>query len=283
VVPPSPLPSSPPPSTPLSLHVLWAAKDAKDWDKILNSDGDEFENEIEVDAVERWKSRIPIDMTYVPRNVKRQHENFVAIRQAGGKELTNDAYARYCGSFDDDSQVFWFVGKVARVSGVSVEDCVNRQRDLIKAHAAQLRPIELFPNRHALELWIAPGDSELDVAYNRPDTEFRKIEENMDESPGDLKKRLKANAVGFQGETYQGGEEGFRTWRLDDGTPARPQVDGLKTEEPDLRNASEEGSGGTRAPTDEELEFLQQKLGNRDLNALYEEQERRKKKGRGPK
>ena len=55
------------------------------------------------------------DMKYIPRNVMRQHQNFVAIRQAGGQELTNDVYIH-----EPQSDVFWFVGKVARVSDVSV-------------------------------------------------------------------------------------------------------------------------------------------------------------------
>ena len=56
------------------------------------------------------------DMKYLPRNVMRQHKNFVAIREAGGKELTNDVYIR-----EPNSEVVWFVGKVARVSDVTVE------------------------------------------------------------------------------------------------------------------------------------------------------------------
>jgi hypothetical protein len=51
-------------------------------------------------------------MRYVPRNVIRQNQNFVAIKEAGGKEMTSDLYAR-----DPTSSVFWFCGKVARVSG----------------------------------------------------------------------------------------------------------------------------------------------------------------------
>jgi hypothetical protein len=51
-------------------------------------------------------------MRYIPRNVIRQNQNFVAIREAGGQEMTSDLYAR-----DPSSSVFWFCGKVARVSG----------------------------------------------------------------------------------------------------------------------------------------------------------------------
>ena len=55
-------------------------------------------------------------MRYIPRNVMRQNQNFVAIREAGGPSMTNDVYAR-----EPNSSVFWFCGKVARVSGKSHE------------------------------------------------------------------------------------------------------------------------------------------------------------------
>lgn len=55
-------------------------------------------------------------MRYIPRNVVRQNQNFVAIREVGGPSMTNDVYAR-----EPNSSVFWFCGKVARVSGTSQE------------------------------------------------------------------------------------------------------------------------------------------------------------------
>lgn len=45
----------------------------------------------------------------------RQHQNFCDIREIGGAELTNDIYVREPGN-----QIFWFAGKVARVSGTCV-------------------------------------------------------------------------------------------------------------------------------------------------------------------
>ena len=113
---------------------------------------------------------IPPDMRYNERNVMRQHQHFCAIREAGGKELTNDVYV--C---EPDSGVFWFAGKVARVSDVSLEDAVARQWPLIEQHAANLRPIELYPYRGQIEIWTAPGDSELEVAYNRPSITFQQM------------------------------------------------------------------------------------------------------------
>lgn len=55
---------------------------------------------------------MPRDMKYNMFNIDRQRKNFESIRSIAGKDLTNDVYAR-----DPDSDTFWFVGKVARVSG----------------------------------------------------------------------------------------------------------------------------------------------------------------------
>jgi hypothetical protein len=54
------------------------------------------------------------DMKYIPRNVMRQHSNFENIRSVGGSEMIHDVYVR-----DPKSNVFWFCGKVARVSGTT--------------------------------------------------------------------------------------------------------------------------------------------------------------------
>jgi hypothetical protein len=55
---------------------------------------------------------VPRDMKYNLFNIKRQRENFESIKVVSGKELINDVYAR-----DSDTDVYWYVGKVARVSG----------------------------------------------------------------------------------------------------------------------------------------------------------------------
>lgn len=215
------------------------------WDNLVDEDEDEPPS----------VSSSP-DMKYVPRNVMRQNEHFLAIRETGGKELTNDVYVREPGS-----AIFWFSGKVARVSDVSLEDAVARQWPLIEQHAANLRPIELYPHRGILELWTAPGDSELEVAYNRPSIVFTKMSREGN-------KGIKNTMVGFQGEMYEPGEEGFRAWRTEDGRAAKPEI--------------QSGGGGdddtTRAPTDEEMAEFEKNLEGQDLNALYEEQQRRQGK-----
>lgn len=159
---------------------------------------------------------IPRDMKYNKFNLKRQYKIFNAIRGIGGPEMTNDVYAR-----DPDTDMFWFCGKVARISDVSVEMCVARQYPLIEEHSARLRPRELFDKNGLLELWVAPGDSEMDVAYNRPTVQLKKMLRAHETEGAD---DVKNSEVGFQGEIYEGGEEGFRTQRTEDGMPLKPEI-----------------------------------------------------------
>jgi len=239
-----------------------AAADNK-WDKLEDTNEGDYDG-----------PPVKPDMKYLARNALRQNKNFLDIRQAGGVSLTNDIYVRALGR---DSEVFWFVGKVARISDVSLEACVARQWNLIEMHAANLRPIELFPYRHGrLELWSAPGDSEMDVASNNPNVIMRKMERDV---PG--ADDIKNSFVGFQGEVYERGEEGFRTWRTDDGRPARPQIQSpATTDEPN--SYQEDDSDEFRAPTEEEMKQIEQALEGRDINELYEEQQRRKQQATDP-
>jgi hypothetical protein len=189
-------------------------------------------------------------MKYTPRNIARQHTQFCDIREVGGVELTNDVYARV-----PSSDTFWFIGKVARVSDVSLPHCIARQYALIEQHAANLRPLELYPKRGSIEVWTAPGDSELEVAYNKPDLIFQRMERNVDGALG-ISKYL----VGFQGEIYQKGEEGFRTWRTNDGRPSKPEV---------------QPAGTKNVSSEEELDQILQKMKGMDISELYKEQEKR--------
>lgn len=180
-----------------------------------------------------------LDMTYEPRNLIRQHENFHSIRSAGGKDVTNDMYVR-----DPQEDVFWYIGKVARISDVSLEEAVSRQWHMIERHGCNIRPVELWPQRGKLEIWAAPGDSELDVAYNRSSCKFQKMDRQ-----GEGASKVKNRTIGFQGEVYQKGEDGFRTWRTDEGLPARPEIN---------------PGGETRPPTPEELAQMQKEVAGKD-------------------
>lgn len=184
------------------------------------------------------------DMKYVPRNVVRQNQNFININEADGP--INDVYMRAIGETKKDKDIFWFVGKVARVSDVSLEVCVARQWALIEYHAANLRPLELSSKLGEMELWIAPGDSELDIAYNRPDVVMQKMERELEDSTGP---KIRNIMVGFEAEIYDQDEDGFRTWRTDDGRPAKPEVIPAGVE-----GSTEESREGV--PTQAELEAL---------------------------
>lgn len=153
-------------------------------------------------------------MSYEPRNLIRQSKNFQRIRSAGGKDVVSDVYIR-----EPETEVFWFVGKIARISAVSTAKAVARQWHMIERHGCNLRPVELMPHRGKLELWAAPGDSELDVAYNRPSCQFLKMKPEIEGVS-----IIKSHAIGFQGEVYENEEEGFRTWRTDEGMPARREI-----------------------------------------------------------
>lgn len=215
-------------------------------------------DEVDFDQDENYTGPpIPPDMKYLPRHVMRQNKNFVAIRQAGGKELTNDVYIQD----PKNTEVFWFVGKVARVSDVTLEEAISRQWSLIETHGANLRPFELFPARGSLELWTAPGDSEMQVAYNDPDLVFQKMERNVDGAES-----IKNSFVGFQGEMYERGEEGFRTLRNQDGRAANPPI-----QTPDVPSDPQQD----QALVDEDMKKIEEMLQGQDINALYEEQQRR--------
>lgn len=239
-------------TTTTTTHLM--ARSPSKWDNIVDEDDIDKDSSSSSSLIGSASIPVPPDMTYEPRNVKRQHENFLAIRSAGGKEVTNDVYVR-----NPTEDVFWYGGKVARVSDVSLEDCIGRQWHMIERHATNLRPLDLYPHRGHLEIWTAPGDSELEVAYNRPTLQLKKMTPRVVTS-----REVKNNRVGFQGEIYQDGEEGFRTWRTNDGYPARPEIN--------------EG-GETRPPTDEEYARIQKQLQGKDIQAIYEEQERRTQQG----
>ena len=257
----------------------------KNWDKIL-AEEIEDENERSSSSSPR-KSKIPFDMKYNQRNCQRSQQTFLAIRSSSSSAPAADVYgcdssspaANSAVGSNHDEALFWYLGKVAHVSDVSLEQCVARQWPLIQQHAANLRPLDLFSafTNDCLELWCAPADSEFDVAYNRPSVVFQKMRPDV---PG--AEQIKSNLVGFQGEVYEGGEEGFRTWRnVVDGSPARPEITGSPASAEEPVASEPQGDILNRPPTDEEMQRLEEMLKGKDINELYEEQERRTKLQKG--
>jgi len=238
---------------------LLRARAASKWDSLVDEDDDDEDNMID-GTPSATESDIPVspDMTYIERNVRRCHTNFMNLRDISGKEVCNDIYAKSPARKEE----MWYVGKVAKISDVSLEDCIARQWNIIEMHATNLRPIELYPHRGRLELWSAPGDTELEVAYNRPELIMTQMKHYELTS-----KDLKNNVIGFQGEVYQEGEEGFRSWRNEDGSPARPEI---------------APGGETRPPTEEEMAQLQKDMERQNISVkdVYKEQEKRGSSGK---
>jgi len=168
-------------------------------------------------------------MKYLPANISRQQRNYQAMTSVGGSETISDVYVR-----NPSSQIFWYCGKVSRCTGtVTLEQSIQRQWYLIEEHAARLRNLELGPHFGSLEIWTAPGNSEMDVAYNRPHVKFEKHPRPATQEDVDaVKKSVRLAEVGFEGEVYEGGEEGFRAKRSDDGTPVVSEIKGYSEEQP---------------------------------------------------
>jgi hypothetical protein len=132
--------------------------------------------------------------------------------------VSRDIYARL-----SNSEVFWFVGKVNHMDGVATtEEAISALYILIQEYSKSLRPLELAklrPTTSELQLWTAPGNTEMDVAKNAQS--LQKFE------PIDISAKLPAllESVGFEPEIYVNGEDGFRCKRNNDGTPLKPQFE----------------------------------------------------------
>jgi hypothetical protein len=122
---------------------------------------------------------------------------------------------------------------------VPLEKAIARQWPMIEEHSARLRHMELYPKWGSLQLWVAPIDSEMDVAYNRPHVQFIQMFREVDGAD-----KVRNVEIGFAGELYENGEEGFRTVRTADGKPAKPE---LQSEE-------------KRKPTKEEVDEIMEQL-----------------------
>jgi hypothetical protein len=182
---------------------------------------------------------VPRDMKYNMYNLQKQRENYASMKAVGGVDITNDVYAR-----DPEEDTFWFVGKIARVGDVTVEKAMARLWPMIEEHSARLRPVELYPKWGKLELWVSPGDSELDVTYCKPELQFLQMFREID-GIEDISKAVRNVEVGFQGELYENNEEGFRTVRTADGKAVKPELQATTTD---------------RQPTEAELDEMMEIL-----------------------
>jgi hypothetical protein len=99
---------------------------------------------------------------------------FDKIYKLYGKPCAHDLYVR---STSNDANLFWFVGKLARqidpgrcVGSVvpTLQEAVLSHKRLILEYAQSLRPQNLGgPFSKCLEVWVADGNSEMEVVQNK--------------------------------------------------------------------------------------------------------------------
>jgi len=145
------------------------------------------------------------DMAYTRDIIIRQAETYLAIRKASKgnlESICNDVYVH-----DVKTDLFWYVGKVARCSTVSIQHAIASQQYLIQQHAGRLRPVELGRKAGELELWIAPIDSELKVANG--ELELEKIEFDDAGDDDDDVRAVSLFEVGFNCEYVTNKGQGF--------------------------------------------------------------------------
>jgi hypothetical protein len=147
---------------------------------------------------------------------------FDDIRKKHGKESCWDLY---CKSPLDDPNRLWFVGKIAVVPNTvaaTPNQAVLAQKRIILEYAKrELRPQNLGLPKYVdtLELWLAPGDSEMDCVQNK--VSLTKVTGSL----ADLLDGFSVDQVGYNPEIYVGDEReqgGLRITRDANGDPIKP-------------------------------------------------------------
>jgi hypothetical protein len=134
----------------------------------------------------------------------------------------------YVRSPADSPTTYWFAGKIASSHGNGEEDetrfrhaALAQKRLILEYAKGELRPQNLSgPSRSPLlELWLAPGNSEMDVVQNKVDLV------RVAGSASDLPEDLDLDTVGYNPEIYVGDEKvrgGLRVERDEHGRPTKP-------------------------------------------------------------
>jgi hypothetical protein len=165
------------------------------------------------------------------REVRGQYARLLADKALTFEKMRNqgivttfDLYVRA-----SNSDLFWFVGKLNHDdTKLSATAALVQELQLIKEYAKSLRPNELS-GPHAvnfrLEVFTTEGNNEMNVAQNK--INLVKFDESnaafIDSTviPSSQNVLRDDDSVGFEPEIYQGGEDGFRVRRKDDGTPLK--------------------------------------------------------------
>ncbi len=146
---------------------------------------------------------------------------FDAIRE---KHSVKACWDLYCKSPLDDPHRLWFVGKIAVTpdTAATPQQAVLAQKRIILEYAKrELRPQNLGLPKYSdtLELWLAPGDSEMECVQNKVSLE--KVEGSL----ADLVEDFSVADVGYNPEIYVGDERekgGLRIMRDEKGNPIKP-------------------------------------------------------------
>ena len=125
-----------------------------------------------------------------------QRLNFERLKRGAGKASLADVYGRLGGQ-----ERCYFLGKVAAADGAPPRGAIRKQAALIRDHALRYQP-EVFQDGAGLELWHAPGNSELNVAQDEIALLPVSIADDDDALPPAL-------ACGFEPETLEEGSEPF--------------------------------------------------------------------------
>ena len=137
-------------------------------------------------------------------NLYKEHENNNHI----------DVYCRL-----SISDTFYFVGKVNYIPTLTAINALLAQKNLIIEYSKSLRPKDLAgPNGMLgdIEIWYAPGNSEMNVAQNKI-----KLEGPLLGNEEDMLGIVKQKEIGYSPEIYQNGEIGFRVQRDNLGNPIK--------------------------------------------------------------
>ena len=147
---------------------------------------------------------------------------FDAIRKEHGvADACSDVYVR---SPSNSATTFWYVGKIAYCRGATAQQAALSQKRLIFEYSKlELRPQNLAgPFSKDLELWLAPGDSEMDTVQNKVTLE------PVTGSASDLPADFDLDSIGYNPEIYVGDEVaqgGLRVQRDDQGKPLKETFD----------------------------------------------------------
>ena len=95
---------------------------------------------------------------------------------------------------------------------VSLNEAIARQFNLIEEHATRLRPVELGRAFGQCEVYVAPGDTEMQVSNNDPNIRLERMERHVEGCEG-----VSSLEVGLNLEVVTNKGAGFFVERNDDG------------------------------------------------------------------